>query len=49
MEKHARIGHLTVCKGAGSLRMGKAIIIGNLNWITGQPVFESFDKQRQLL
>jgi acetyltransferase-like isoleucine patch superfamily enzyme len=37
MEEHARIGHLTVCKGADLLHLGAHAIIGQLNWITGFP------------
>jgi acetyltransferase-like isoleucine patch superfamily enzyme len=37
MEEQARIGHLTVCKGADLLHLGPHAIIGQLNWITGFP------------
>ena len=37
MEEHARIGHLTVCKGADLLHLDAHAIIGQLNWITGFP------------
>lgn len=37
MEENARIGHLTLCKGADLLHVGANAIIGQLNWITGFP------------
>lgn len=37
MEENARIGHLTLCKGADLLHVGAHAIIGQLNWITGFP------------
>ena len=37
LEEHARIGHLTVCKGADLLHLHAHAIIGQLNWITGFP------------
>jgi len=38
MAAHARIGHLTVCKGLTQLSMGEHALIGRGNWITGYPV-----------
>ncbi len=37
LEEGARIGHLTVCKGAELLHLGAHSIIGQLNWITAFP------------
>ena len=37
MDAGARIGHLTMCKGLGLLKMGEKSSIGNLNWISGFP------------
>ena len=35
----SRIGHLTLCKpGVELLRLGERAIVGNLNWITGEPL-----------
>ena len=41
MEEGARIGHLTVCKGADLLHLGAHSIVGQLNWITGFPLGHS--------
>ena len=39
MKAGSRIGHLTFCKaGVERLHLGKCAIIGNLNWITGEPI-----------
>ena len=46
MEPGAYIGHLTFCKtGVNLLRMGKGAAIGNLNWITGEPLGTSLHFQ----
>lgn len=37
MGKHAKIGHLTVCKGMSLLQLGNFSSIGRGNWITGFP------------
>jgi serine acetyltransferase len=37
MDKNARIGHASVCKGISILWMGRDSSIGRLNWITGFP------------
>jgi carbonic anhydrase/acetyltransferase-like protein (isoleucine patch superfamily) len=38
MGAHARIGHLTVCKGMELLAIGEHSIIGRLNWISAYPL-----------
>ncbi len=37
MSSHARIGHLTVCKGMELLVLGEHASIGRLNWISAYP------------
>ena len=37
LNKQARIGHLTVCKGLNLLQLGQHATIGRLNWITATP------------
>ena len=37
MNSGARIGHLTICKGLDSIKVGAYGHIGHLNWITGFP------------
>ena len=38
LRAHARIGHLTVCKGLDLVDLGEHAFIGNLDWITGFPL-----------
>jgi serine acetyltransferase len=39
MGPYSRIGHLNLCKeGLELLRLGEKAIIGNVNWITGEPL-----------
>jgi acetyltransferase-like isoleucine patch superfamily enzyme len=38
MEPHARIAHLTVCKGLELLALGEHAMIGPLNWISAYPL-----------
>ncbi len=37
MAAGSRIGHLTICKGLDSIKLGEYGHIGHLNWITGFP------------
>ena len=37
LRSHARIGHLTVCKGLELLELGAHASIGRLNWISAYP------------
>lgn len=38
MHNYSRIGHLSVCKGLKTLKLGEYSRIGNLNWISGYPI-----------
>jgi carbonic anhydrase/acetyltransferase-like protein (isoleucine patch superfamily) len=38
MERNARIGHLTVCKGLELLQLGECASIGRLNWVSAYPL-----------
>jgi acetyltransferase-like isoleucine patch superfamily enzyme len=38
---HARIGHLTVCKGLELLELAEHATVGRLNWITAHPLDRS--------
>jgi len=38
MGPNSRIGHLTVIRGISQVVLGDSALLGNLNWITGQPL-----------
>jgi len=48
MLEHARIGHLTMCKGLRLVRLGTSSRIGNLDWISGFPLSNKSAFQQRL-
>ncbi len=41
MGPHARIGHLTMCKGLERVELGELASIGRLNWISAFPISDT--------